>query len=177
MKRLLLYLYVIFLIVGIVFAMSATAYALDIEDGEYAIEVTLEGGSGKAAITSPCEFTVIDGQAYALIEWSSPYYDYMIIDGMTYFPTNTEGNSTFEIPVSVLDEGIQAIVDTTAMSVPHEINYTLTFYSDGIMDAKDTPQARARYSVYMAFAVIGFCMAVSAIKKYRKKRHMAQMQF
>ena len=38
----------------------------------------------------------------ATIVWSSPNYDYMIVDGEKYLPTNTEGNSTFEIPVSAL---------------------------------------------------------------------------
>lgn len=43
MKRNLLYLYVIFLIVGIAFTMSATAYALEIGDGEYAIDKKVHG--------------------------------------------------------------------------------------------------------------------------------------
>lgn len=175
MKRFLMFIYVLLLAAGAVATAPIAVYALDIEDGEYAIEVTLEGGSGKASITSPCELTVLDGQAYALLEWSSPYYDYMLLDGKTYFPINEEGNSTFEIPVTVFDEGIEAIVDTTAMSVPHEINYTLTFYSDKIMNASETPQARARYSVYMAVAIIVFCMAVSAVKKRQKRKHMEQM--
>lgn len=172
MKRFVKLLFAIVMVIGAVAAAPSTAHALEIEDGEYAIRVTLEGGSGKAAVTSPCEFTVIDGQAYAVLQWSSPYYDYMMIDGKTYLPTNEEGNSTFEIPVTVLDEGIEAVVDTTAMSVPHEINYTLTFYSDGIMDARDTPQARARYSVYMALAIIAFCSMVSVVKKHRRRKHL-----
>lgn len=174
MKKFLILLYI--MVLAVAASPSVTAYALEIEDGEYAIEVTLEGGSGKAAVTSPCAFTVIDGQAYAMLEWSSPYYDYLILDGKTYLPVNEEGNSVFEIPITVLDEGIEVIVDTTAMSVPHEIKYTLTFYSDKIMNRSDTPQARARYSVYMAFAIIAFCTMVSVIKKYYRRRYLAQMQ-
>ena len=47
--------------------------------------------------------TVAEGKMTATIVWSSPNYDYMIVDGEKYLPTNTEGNSTFEIPVSALD--------------------------------------------------------------------------
>ena len=40
---------------------------LSLEDGEYAIEVTLTGGSGKASIQSPALLTVTDGTAYISI--------------------------------------------------------------------------------------------------------------
>ena len=69
-------------------------------DGEYSVNVTLEGGSGRATVESPAALTVADGKMTAVILWSSPNYDYMIVDGEKYLPTNTEGNSTFEIPVS-----------------------------------------------------------------------------
>ncbi|MBO5461320.1 MAG: iron transporter [Ruminococcus sp.] len=106
------------------------------EDGSYTIELTFEGGSGKAEVLSPAVISVSDGVITAVIEWSSPNYDYMIVDGETYLPINTEGNSVFEIPVEVLDEPIQVIGDTVAMSKPHEIEYTLTFHSDTIQLAE-----------------------------------------
>ncbi len=143
-----------------------------LSDGDYAVGVSLTGGSGKAAVTNPCEFTVLDGQAYATLEWSSSYYDYMIVDGVKYLPVNEEGNSTFEIPIKAFDEEQTVIADTTAMSTAHEVEYTIVYHSDQIMDAKDTPMARARYSVYMAGVIILVCMAVSAGKKYRKKQRM-----
>ena len=96
-------------------------------DGSYTCEVTLEGGSGRATVDSPAALTVADGKMTATIVWSSPNYDYMIVDGETYLPTNTEGNSTFEIPVSALGVPLSVVADTVAMSTPHEIEYTLTF--------------------------------------------------
>ena len=98
-----------------------------IDDGSYSCEVTLEGGSGRATIESPAALTVEDGKLVATIVWSSPNYDYMLVDGEKYLPVNTEGNSTFEIPVSALGEAIDVVADTVAMSTPHEIEYTLTF--------------------------------------------------
>lgn len=48
----------------------------------------------------------------AEITWSSPNYDYMIVDGEKYLPVNTEGNSVFEIPVAALDTALAVTADT-----------------------------------------------------------------
>ena len=96
-------------------------------DGSYTCEVTLEGGSGRATVESPAALTVENGKMTATIVWSSPNYDYMIVDGEKYLPTNTSGNSTFEIPVAALNTPLAVTADTVAMSTPHEIEYTLTF--------------------------------------------------
>lgn len=95
-----------------------------ISDGGYTATVTLAGGSGRAYIESPCKVVVEDGKAVATLVWSSPNYDFMVIDGVTYYPVNTEGNSVFEVPVQLGKEfPVQA--DTTAMSKPHLVDYTL----------------------------------------------------
>ncbi|MBD5543934.1 MAG: iron transporter [Lachnospiraceae bacterium] len=104
--------------------------AVSLEDGTYSMEITFEGGSGKAEILSPVSVTVEDGKAMATVQWNSPNYDYMIVNGEKYLPVNTEGDSVFEIPVLTFDEPIGVIGDTVAMSKPHEIEYTLTFHSD-----------------------------------------------
>ena len=96
-------------------------------DGSYTCAVTLEGGSGRATVESPAALTVENGKMTATIVWSSPNYDYMIVDGEKYLPTNTDGNSTFEIPVAALNTPLAVTADTVAMSTPHEIEYTLTF--------------------------------------------------
>ncbi len=98
-------------------------------DGTYTIEVTMSGGTGKATIDSPTALSVENGKMTATITWSSPHYDYMLVDGEKYLPVNTEGNSVFEIPVSALDTELTVIGDTTAMSEPHEVEYTLCFIS------------------------------------------------
>ena len=99
---------------------------IDLEDGEYQIDVAKEGGTGKAEIESPATMTVKDGEATMVCAWDSPYYDYMIVDGEKYEPVNESGNSVFEIPVLKLNEPFKVIGDTTAMSEPHEIEYELT---------------------------------------------------
>lgn len=109
---------------------------IDLEDGTYTAEVTLEGGSGRASIESPATLTVKDGKVTASIVWSSPNYDYMLVNDEKYLPVNTEGNSAFEIPVAAFDTALDVIADTVAMSKPHEIEYTLTFDSSTIKTAE-----------------------------------------
>ena len=106
------------------FDMSALA------DGSYTIELTMEGGSGRASIQSPAQLAIADGAATATLEWSSPNYDYMLVNGEKYLPVNTEGNSVFEVPVEALDAPLTMIGDTVAMSTPHEVEYTVTFHSE-----------------------------------------------
>lgn len=105
-----------------------------LEDGTYSVELSFEGGSGRAEILSPATLTVTDGKVVATIQWSSPDYDYMLVDGEKYLPVSTQGGSVFEIPVLKFDEPIDVIGDTVAMSRPHEVEYTVTFLSDTVKD-------------------------------------------
>ena len=108
-------------------ASEESSASSEVADGEHTIEVTLEGGSGKATVESPTVIRKNGDEYIAVITWSSPHYDYMIVDDQKYEPVNTEGNSVFEIPVASIDSPLEVIADTTAMSEPHEIEYTLTF--------------------------------------------------
>ena len=112
------------------FDMSALA------DGSYTIELTMEGGSGRASIQSPAQLAIADGAATATLEWSSPNYDYMLVNGEKCLPVNTEGNSVFEVPVEALDAPLTMIGDTVAMSTPHEVEYTVTFHSETLKSAE-----------------------------------------
>lgn len=105
------------------------------ENGEYTIEVTLKGGSGRASIKSPTLLTVENGQMQAEIEWSSSYYDYMEIGGKGYSPINQDGNSRFLVDVPSLDSDIEMQAETLAMSSPHMIDYTLYFDSATVKKA------------------------------------------
>lgn len=113
----------------------ATAESLGLENGSYTVEVKLEGGSGKAKVESPAALRVEDGAAYATLVWSSPNYDYMRVEEEKFLPLNTEGNATFEIPVAAFDRALTVYADTTAMSTPHEIEYTVCFNSAAIEKA------------------------------------------
>lgn len=113
-----------------------TVEDLKLEDGEYTADVAMEGGSGKASVDSPAALEIKDGKITATIVWSSPNYDYMIVNDEKYEPVNKDGNSTFEIPVDAFDYKMPVTADTVAMSTPHEIEYTLQFDSASVAKAE-----------------------------------------
>jgi len=113
-----------------------TVSSLGLADGSYTVEAELAGGSGKAGVQSPARLRVEGGQAAVALVWSSSNYDYMRMGEEKYLPVSTEGGSVFEIPVPVFDRKLTVYADTTAMSAPHEIEYTLKFLSGTIKQAK-----------------------------------------
>jgi hypothetical protein len=117
-----------FSLILLLLALSACASAVGTpRDGQYTIGVTLTGGTGRATVESPAKLTVAGGEMTVVITWSSPNYDFMLVDSQKYFPVNKGGNSTFEIPLSQLDEELSVSAETTAMSQPHVIDYNLRF--------------------------------------------------
>ena len=62
-----------------------------------------------------------------VVEWSSSHYDKMVVDDVEYAPVNESGNSTFEIPVASIEGELAVQAETTAMSEPHMIDYTIEF--------------------------------------------------
>ena len=112
-----------------------TAASLGLSDGDYTVEAELGGGSGRASVQSPAALRVENGRAVATVVWGSSNYDYMRIGEEMFYPLQTEGSSTFELPVPVFDRKLTVYADTTAMSTPHEIEYTLHFNSASIQPA------------------------------------------
>lgn len=150
---------------------KAEPETVELEDGEYTVEIGLSGGTGKAGVTSPAVLKVTGKEAVAVIEWSSSNYDYMRVYGETYLPVNAEGNSVFEIPVYVFDGPMRVTADTTAMSTPHEIEYELTFHKDSIAAVKKenrTAPAVAAGAVVFAGLFIWFII--------KRKRHAAEQE-
>ena len=106
-----------------------------VEDGSWLCDVTLNGGSGKASVESPAALSVKDGKITATVIWSSPNYEYMLFGEERYEPVNSDGNSTFEIPV-ILDREMPVSASTVAMSQPHLIDYTLYFDGSTLVNKK-----------------------------------------
>lgn len=109
-----------------------TAEDLSLADGAYQVDVTLEGGSGRASVESPAQMTVENGKVTATIVWSSSNYDYMKVDGVRYDAVIENDRSVFTIPVTCFDWKMAVVADTIAMSQPHEIDYALRFDSASI---------------------------------------------
>ena len=141
--------------VSVAAAQKENGIETDLEDGEYSIQVDLEGGSGKASVSSPTLMLVKNGRMYAELQWSSSNYDYMIVDGEKFQNESEEGrNSVFTIPVTALADKMEVIADTLAMGAPHEIDYTLTFYEASIGSKGQLPQEAAKRVVAVAMVII-----------------------
>jgi len=134
-----------------------TADSLGLAEGRYTVEVELAGGSGKAGVQSPAELRVEDGQAVVTLVWSSSNYDYMRVGEEKYFPISTEGGSRFEIPVSVFDRRLTVCADTTAMSTPHEIEYTLKLLSGTIQQGEGLTVNRSMELLYADQFSVDYC--------------------
>lgn len=145
--------------------------AVQWKDGDYEIAVRLEGGSGKATVESPAQMRVENGAAFVTLVWSSPNYDYMRLGSSMYTPINTEGNSAFEIPVTVFDGEMEVWADTTAMGTPHEIGYELH------LDSGSVKRAGVGRVTAVAVAVVAvLCLGIATVlclrKRWYKKRHI-----
>lgn len=114
----------------ILFSVFATGCGLNnstkLSDGNYEVDIKMQGGTGKAYIESPATLCVENGNLSLTVVWSSVNYDYMIVDDNKYLNENVGGPSTFTFPISDLDNPLTVIGDTTAMSVPHEIEYVIS---------------------------------------------------
>lgn len=146
------------------------ADGIDLPDGDYLVQADLTGGSGRASITSPATLLVTGNKAVVRIEWSSPNYDYMVLDGETYYPVNTEGNSVFELPVTAFDTEIAVTADTTAMSVPHEIDYTICLHEDSLEKREEKPMEVIAVCYTVAVIAAGALTGYAFWKKRGKKK-------
>lgn len=150
---------------------TAASSAGGLADGRYAVDVVLSGGSGKASVESPTLLEVKDGKYFAQITWSSSNYDYMIVEGETYYNENADGgNSMFQIPVLAFDEEMPVIADTVAMGAPHEIQYTLHFYSDSVGSESSLPREGAKRVLIMAACIIVAGGILNYFTNKRRKR-------
>lgn len=152
---------------------------LSLTDGEYLIPVTLTGGSGRVQIESPVSCKVKDGYGTLTLIWDSPHYDYMIVAGSKYLPLDasetredTRERSVFQIPLISLTQPMTVIGDTTAMSVPHEVQYTLTFSGEEIRSAGYGPWLwglKTGMTIFVLLSAV-FCGIIVGIWKHRQRK-------
>ena len=111
-----------------------------LKDGTYTPDkFSWSGGSGRTSI-SCSKVTVKNGEAYAIISFSSDSYAYVKASGSKYYGSVVDGRSTFEIPVN-LNTNNKIVGMTTAMSADHEIEYTIYVYIAGAKDSANTAES------------------------------------
>ena len=141
-----------------------------VENDSFFVDITFEGGTGKAYIKSPVEVFQTDGKLQARFIWSSKNYDYMIVDGVRYDNENEGGESTFTVPIKSVTGTLSVIGDTVAMSTPHEIEYLITWGEKKEADGEDQDSsgegATDREAVRSALEKAGFKKTEDIVLKY-----------
>ena len=138
-------------------------------EGDYLVDLSLEGGSGKAYVTSPAKIhTQKDGSVSVEIEWSSANYNYMKVFDKDYYPVNESGNSVFMLYLDSLYEELPVTAETTAMSQPHMIDYTLHFDTSSVREV-NAGHSYASLIICAALAVI-ILAAVFLIRRHGNER-------
>ncbi len=148
----------------------AHAATTTLKDGSYLMDVAMEGGTGRASVTSPASVKVVGGKAVATLEWSSSHYDYMLVAGECYLPVNESGNSVFEVPILAFDEPFSVVADTTAMSQPHEIEYQLTFDSASAAAVTTGATNGSLPLTALGVALLAAVIAAMCARAFAKKR-------
>lgn len=88
---------------------------------------------------------------------------------------NKDGNSTFEIPVTVFDAEMEVTADTVAMSTPHEIEYTLNFDSSSMKRKKN--EKIISYIFLTLTLILGCAFAVQAAETEHKPADIPGLTF
>ena len=83
----------------------------------YSVEISLEGGSGKATIQSPVTITEMDGQLSAKLVWTSKNYDYMIVGDVRNENENVGGDSTFTVDIENTTKSMKDVEGKTQYGI------------------------------------------------------------
>ena len=103
---------------------GALAEGAALPEGEYAPDgFTFSGGTGKVTISCP-SIAVAGGEVTATLVFSSPNYPKLTVDGVEYVATHEGKTSIFTVP-AVVNADMTVVGTTTAMSKPHDIEYTV----------------------------------------------------
>ena len=150
---------VVILALCLVLSSFVSAFAA-YQDGTYNVGVTCEGGSGRGGVAS-ATVTVSGGSITTVaLTMTSPNYDYAY-DPVTGAKVNApagSGNSVFY--VNYPGNPFSFTADTTAMSAPHEITYTLTLDLSAIPWNSSDGEPAPSYSPGTGDQNLGFCAAM-----------------
>ena len=100
---------------------------VDFDEGNYYMDVTMEGAAGKADITNPMFISVHYGKPVATVEWSGDSVTYMMVGGDRFDShVNNDGNSETIIPIPVFNAPYEVFVGTASTVPGQEVAYALT---------------------------------------------------
>ena len=128
------------LVAALLLMLWAAALAEALPDGTYTpAGFSFSGGSGRVTIECP-GYVVSGGAVTATLVFSSPNYPRLAVDGAVYEAAHGEGTSVFEVPVP-LDRDVTVVGTTTAMSEPHDVEYTIHIHTRDLPDGAEATEA------------------------------------
>ncbi len=150
---------VVILALCLVLSSFVSAFAA-YQDGTYNVGVSCTGGSGRGGVAS-ATVTVSGGSITSLaLTMTSPNYDYAY-DPVTGAKVNApagSGDSVFY--VNYPGSTFSFTADTTAMSAPHEITYTVALDLSSIPWISTDGEPAPSYSPGTGDRNLGFCAAM-----------------
>lgn len=119
------------LIFALCLALPQVSDAQSYQDGSYSVSVGCEGGSGRGGVRS-ADIVVSSGSYTVTFYMSSANYTRARINGGDEIPAVIGSVSSFTTALYDLDAAVSLSAETTAMSEPHWIDYTVTIDTSGI---------------------------------------------
>ena len=120
---------------------SQTGEALiqELKNDTYIVNAEIEGGNGTDMICTPMSLFVKNGEATAVVVWTTSSCDYMKIGEEQYTPMSRDESSVFYLPVPAWDEEIEILANLGEGSEKQEVAYTVTFDSASITAMEKNP--------------------------------------
>lgn len=137
--------------------MSNTAAEFSVtslKNGTYTTAVTVEGGNGTDMICTPLNVFVDDGEATAVIVWSTTACEYMEVEGVRVSPMSRDDGSVFYLPVDTWDEEVEVLAGMNHEGVKEEVEYLMTF---------DSSSMERQTGTIIPLVIMGTLVAVLAI--------------
>ena len=137
--------------------MSNTAAEFSVtslKNGTYSTAVTVEGGNGTDMICTPLNVFIDDGEATAVVVWSTTACEYMEVVGVRVNPMSRDDGSVFYLPVDTWDEEVEVLAGMNHEGVKEEVEYVMTF---------DSSSMERQTGSIIPLAIMGTLVAVLAI--------------
>jgi len=113
-----------------------------VSDGEYLIDVGLDGGNDSVRIKTPMNIIVSKGEMYMRIEWNDSKFTTMTVDSVKYEKVNEnlgiEGNSVFIIPIDEIPHSMKVVTETFPKSIDND--YKILFNLGSFRELSDNDE-------------------------------------
>ena len=138
----------------------------ELRNGTYTVNVEIEGGNGTDMICTPMHLFIDDGQATAVVVWSTSACEYMKTEGTQISPMSRDDGSVFYLPVNTWDEEVELLCGMDHEGVKEEVEYVATFDSASIVREKGSVIPLA--IMFTLVGVLAIANAYVMVKKHNR---------